>query len=193
MQTVTAANESVRKTLGELTVAITEKDREIDRLAKSPCNTDERSQEVPNDNANIGGDWTRSGCLLFAAEQPKEKVQVSKTERIDFPAGGTLRFTNSIGVLTVEAWDRPDVEITTIKSTKEEYDASEREKATHELEKVNVVAERHGDELVITTTFPRYRTFPITYPLLGEPTWIWSTTSRRPAPPSSLSITTSAM
>ncbi len=54
---------------------------------------------------------------------------MSKTERMDFPAGGTLRFTNSVGVLTVEAWDRPVVEITTIKSTRGEYDASEREKA----------------------------------------------------------------
>lgn len=44
LQTVTAANASVRKTLGDLMVAITEKDREIDRLTKSPCNTDERSQ-----------------------------------------------------------------------------------------------------------------------------------------------------
>jgi len=111
-------------------------------------------------------------CLLFAAEhraeQPREKVQVSKTDRLDFPAGGTIRLTNSIGVLTVEAWDRPDVEITTIKSTKGEYDASEREKAAHHLDRVSIAAERHGEELVVTTAFPRYRTFPVTYPLIGE-------------------------
>lgn len=105
--------------------------------------------------------------LLLAADQPKEKVQVSKTERMDFRPGGTLRLTNSIGVLTVEAWDRPDVEITTIKTTQGEYDASEREKATHQLDKVSIAAERRGDELVITTKFPRYRTFPLTYPLAG--------------------------
>ena len=92
---------------------------------------------------------------------------MSKTERMDFPSGGTLRLTNSIGVLTVEAWDRPDVEITTIKSTKVAYDAREREKATHELDRVRVTAERRGDELVITTDFPRYRAFP-PYPLAGE-------------------------
>jgi hypothetical protein len=106
--------------------------------------------------------------LLLAADQPKEKVQVSKTERMDFPSGGTLRLTNSIGVLTVEAWDRPDVEITTIKSTKDEYDASEREKATHELDKVQIAAERRGDELVISTTFRRYDIFPVSYPLAGD-------------------------
>jgi hypothetical protein len=106
--------------------------------------------------------------LLLAADQPKEKVQVSKTEHMDFPSGGTLRLTNSIGVLTVEAWDRPDVEITTIKSTKDEYDASERENATHQLDKVQIAAERRGEELVIATTFHRYDIFPISYPLVGD-------------------------
>jgi hypothetical protein len=107
-------------------------------------------------------------CVAFAEDQSKQKVQVSKTERVDFPSGGVLRLTNSIGVLTVEAWDRPDVEITTTKSTKDEYDASEREKATHELDKVQIAAERRGDELVITTTFPRYGIFPVSYPLAGD-------------------------
>ena len=100
-----------------------------------------------------------TSCLLLAADEPKQKVQVSNIERMDFPSNGTLRLTNSIGVLTVEGWDRPDVEITTTKATKVAYDARGREKATHELERVGVAAERRGGELVITTDFPRYRTF----------------------------------
>jgi hypothetical protein len=103
-------------------------------------------------------------CLLFAGDEPKQKVQVSNTERMDFPSGGTLRLTNSVGVLTVEAWDRPGVEITTIKSTRATYATTEREKATHELDKVRVVAEGRGNELVIATDFPRQGTFP-PYPL----------------------------
>jgi hypothetical protein len=101
-----------------------------------------------------------AGCLLAAASEPRQKAQVTRTERIDFPAGGTLRLPNSIGVLTVEAWDRPDVEITTIKSTKVEYDAHEREIAAHQLESVSVVAERRGNELVVTTNCPRHWPFP---------------------------------
>jgi hypothetical protein len=42
LQAIAAANDSLRKTLGDLTHAITEKDREIDRLAR-PCNSDEKS------------------------------------------------------------------------------------------------------------------------------------------------------
>jgi hypothetical protein len=114
-----------------------------------------------------------TACVLLAADQPKpggpkQKVQVSKTDRIDFPSGGTLRFRNSVGVLTVTAWDRPDVEITTIKSTKVELDAHGREQAAHQLDRVKVAMERHGDELVIATTFPGHRPFGLPYPLSGQ-------------------------
>jgi hypothetical protein len=105
---------------------------------------------------------------MFAADEPKQFVDVINTQRIDFPAGGALRLKNSIGVLTVEAWDRPDVEITTVKSTKVELDARGREKAARELEQVHVAAERRGNELVVTTEFHRYRAFPIPYPTQGE-------------------------
>jgi hypothetical protein len=106
-----------------------------------------------------------AGCVLFAADEPRQKVQVSHTERTDFPSCGTLRLANSIGVLTVEAWDQPGVEITTIRSTKAEYDARDRERAMRELDKVQVGAERHGDELIVTTRFPRNR---ILHPVAGE-------------------------
>ncbi len=114
-----------------------------------------------------------TGCLLFAADQPKpdgpkQKVEVSKTERIDFPSGGTLRLRNSVGVLNVTAWDRADVEVTTIKSTQAEFDARDREKGVHQLDKVKVATERHGDELVIATTFPGHRPFGLLYPLSGK-------------------------
>ena len=101
--------------------------------------------------------------LLLAAGEPKQRVLVSKTERMDFPPNATLRLANSVGVVTVEAWDGPGVEITTTKSTKVEYEARDREKAIHELDNVHITAERHGDELVIATTFRR-RAFPPPYP-----------------------------
>jgi hypothetical protein len=105
--------------------------------------------------------------LLVANDEPKEKAEVTKTERIDFPPGGTLRLTNSVGILTVEAWDRPEMEITTTQSTKVTVDARDRDKATHLLESVHVMAERKGDEVVVTTTFP-YRRFPPPYPFDKE-------------------------
>jgi len=96
-------------------------------------------------------------CLLFADDEVKQKVQVTHTQTVALPAGGQLRFVNSIGELTVEGWDRPDVEITTIQSTKDEYASRDREKATRELDKVKVSVALKGADVVITTDYPRRR------------------------------------
>lgn len=116
-----------------------------------------------------------AASCLHAEEKPaqakeaeaKQKVEESKTQSVDFPAGGLLRLKHSMGDLTIEAWDNPNVEITTIKSTKEEYWERDRGKGSAELEKVIVATERHGDELVITTNFPRHRGFPSSWPWGG--------------------------
>ena len=105
-----------------------------------------------------------AGCLL-AADKPKQPeptqtIEVTKTQTFDFPANGLLRLKHSTGDLTIEAWDQPNVEITTVKTTLNEYPERERATATAELEKVTVTAERHGDELVVTTGYPRHRKFP---------------------------------
>jgi hypothetical protein len=86
---------------------------------------------------------------LRGADDPRQFVEMSHTERVDFPAGGTIRLPNSSGLLTVEAWDEPGIEITTIKTTGDA--AAGREKATHEVENHHVKVERRGDEVVITT------------------------------------------
>jgi hypothetical protein len=41
---VTTANDSLRKTLGDMTVAITAKDKEIDRLAHAGCDGQEKAR-----------------------------------------------------------------------------------------------------------------------------------------------------
>jgi hypothetical protein len=98
-------------------------------------------------------------CLVLADGEPQRFFQVTKTERLDFPSGGLLRLKNSSGQITIEGWDRPDVELTTTKSTKEPYNPQDREKAVGELDQVHIATELHGDELVITTDFPRHGIF----------------------------------
>jgi hypothetical protein len=100
-------------------------------------------------------------CLLFAGEELTQKIQVVHTEHADFPSGGLLRLKNSFGELTVEGWDRPDVEITTVKSTKAAYGAQDRERVSRELDKVRVTVEHQSEGLVITTDFPRHRGLPL--------------------------------
>ncbi len=100
-------------------------------------------------------------CLLFAGEEPRQKVQVVHTEHADLPAGGLLTLKNSMGDLTVEGWDRPDVEITTIKSTKAAYATQDRGRVSGQLDKVRVSVERRTEGLVITTEFARHRHLPL--------------------------------
>jgi len=98
--------------------------------------------------------------LLFADDEPREKVQAVHTERVDFSSGGLLRLKNSIGEVTVEGWDRPDVEIATVKSTKSALASRDREKASHELDRVRISVQQQGEELIVTTEFPRRRVLP---------------------------------
>ena len=93
-------------------------------------------------------------CLL-AGNEPAQRSQVSNTQRADLMPGGALRIENSTGELMVVGWDRPDVEITTVKFSKE-YDPKEREKATKELDEVRISVEPRDRDLVIKTDFPRH-------------------------------------
>lgn len=115
-------------------------------------------------------------CLASAGEAASEKdppsqraVEVRKTESVPFPAGGVLRLSHSIGDLNIEAWDNSNVEITTIKSTADLYAESDMAVVKAEMEKVTLKTERHGDEVVITTGFPRHFEFGTpAYPPLGQ-------------------------
>lgn len=95
------------------------------------------------------------GSFLLLADEAKQKVQVTHTEHFDLASGGQLSLKNSIGDVTVDGWDQPGVEITTIKSTKEDVDPRNREKAMRLLNQVQVTTEHHGDELVVTSKYPR--------------------------------------
>jgi hypothetical protein len=78
--------------------------------------------------------------------------QETKTERFDFPQGAVLHLNNSDGELTIQGWDRPEVEITTIKA-KHAYRSDDRYPPV--LARIQVTTERVGNELVVNTKFPR--------------------------------------
>jgi hypothetical protein len=90
--------------------------------------------------------------VLSAQEQGKHIIETTATQRLDLPAGGTLRLRNSTGELTIEGWDRPAVEITTVKSTQEFFAPSEKAKADRELARVRITAVKKGDEVLVTTS-----------------------------------------
>jgi hypothetical protein len=47
LQKVTAANDSLRRSLGEMTIALTSKDKEIDRLEQTPCPQEKKPAKGP--------------------------------------------------------------------------------------------------------------------------------------------------
>jgi len=99
---------------------------------------------------------------LSGDEGIKQPARAASTERISFAPGGTIRLNNSFGYLTVEGWDRPEVEITATKSIETYYEPEERQRAAQRLERIHIVAERRSDtELAVSTTLPsRSRLLP---------------------------------
>ena len=96
---------------------------------------------------------------LSGAEQ---RVEGTKTERISFAHGGIIRVNGSYGTLNVEGWDRPEVEITLVKSTQKYYGPKQRENAASLLERAQISTQRVSDtELAISTH--QDRKIPVDY------------------------------
>jgi len=108
----------------------------------------------------------RVAVLVFSLSVPAA-AQVSTTERVNFAAGGMIRLTGSFGNLNVEGWDRPEVEITVIKSTPHYYKTQQQQATMRRLGLIRVVTERRSAmELEISTFLhPRRSRFAPPMPL----------------------------
>lgn len=85
----------------------------------------------------------RVAVFVFSLSVPAA-AQISTTERVNFAAGGIIRLTGSFGDLNVEGWDRPEVEITVIKSTPHYYKTQEQQATMRRLGLIRVVTERRA-------------------------------------------------
>jgi hypothetical protein len=94
-----------------------------------------------------------AGLPLVANTPASQPTETTKTENVKFAAGGTIRLNNSFGTLTVEGWDRPEVEVTVVKSLG--YVSESEERSKQRLDSVRVATERKSDtELEISTAAP---------------------------------------
>ena len=101
---------------------------------------------------------------LLADGGNKKVFEVTSTQTVPFQPGGTIHLNHSYGYLSIEGWDRPEVEITVIKSLDNLYDAKEQGEATKRVNTVQVTAERKSDtDLQINTVVPHYSRW--THPL----------------------------
>jgi len=87
-----------------------------------------------------------------AADANKGPVEATATQSVDLAPGGTVSLDDSFGYVTVEGWDRPQVELTVTKSREGLYTPKERERITQQFGRVQVVAETQSvKELKIST------------------------------------------
>jgi hypothetical protein len=104
--------------------------------------------------------WLALGVIaaaspVVAQEGVSQAAEATSTERVKFPAGGTIRLEGSYGYLSVDGWDEPQVEITITKTTDRFYKPGQYDEAKKRLELIQVVTERRSEtELAITTTRP---------------------------------------
>ncbi len=98
---------------------------------------------------------------IFGESGNKRVVGISNTQTLPFQPGGTIHLNHSYGELSVEGWDRSEVEVTVTKSPDETFAAKEKEEASKWVENVKVTVDRHsGTDLEISTAvshFSRWR------------------------------------
>lgn len=104
---------------------------------------------------------------VLADDRIKEPLSLSHTDRFSVSAPGAIRLENSFGEVDIDGWDRPEVEVTVVRSTERLYDAKahphNRDEVQRRLDRVQVTAKQDGNDVVISTAYPPRNGF--THPL----------------------------
>src|SRR5580700_2777066 len=85
---------------------------------------------------------------LIAGGGNKQLIEITNTQSVPFQPGGAIHVDHSYGQLWIEGWDKPEVEITTIKSPDDLYAAKDQAEAAKHVENVKVTVNRKSDSEV---------------------------------------------
>lgn len=96
---------------------------------------------------------------LIADDRTKVTVSAAQTERYNVAAPGTIRLKNTFGELDIVGWDRPEVEVTTVRFTEHLYASNELGRAQRRLDEVQITSKQDGNDVVIATVYPRRNRF----------------------------------
>jgi hypothetical protein len=95
-----------------------------------------------------------------AEDLSRQIISLSETKTVDTAGPGSarsaIRFETSRGGVSVEGWDKPQVEITILKSTTGLFDPKQHDEATRLLNATQVSAEPMNDAIVISTKIPEH-------------------------------------
>jgi hypothetical protein len=90
---------------------------------------------------------------LLADDLSKERLSTTHTERFNVPTAGAIRLKNSFGEVDIDGWDRPEVEVTVVRSSEHLYDAKDRAEAQRSLESAQIRAKQDGNDIVLSTAY----------------------------------------
>ena len=88
----------------------------------------------------------------FGQTGSKKPTNFTKTERAPFAAGGTIRIDHTYGELSVEGWDRAEVELTVTKIPNDLYDTTRTRPCGEAGHGVSVGFERTSDTEIDVST-----------------------------------------
>jgi hypothetical protein len=91
---------------------------------------------------------------LLADDRSKETLGSTHTERFKVAAAGTIRLENSFGEVDIDGWDRPEVEVTVIRSSERLSDSKTRAERQRRLDSVQISLKQDGNDVVISTAYP---------------------------------------
>ncbi len=98
--------------------------------------------------------WIAFALPLLADDLSRDRVSSTHTERFNVSAAGAIRLESSLGQADIEGWDRPEVEVTVVRSSVHLYDAKARAEAQAHLDSAQVITKQNGNDLVISTVYP---------------------------------------
>jgi hypothetical protein len=92
--------------------------------------------------------------LFAGADVTGKPAEVTATDHMDFASGGTLHIKGSYGVLNIEGWDKPEVEVTVTRSRPLRFGESPAPgDDKRRLESIGIRTERTSPtEVTVTTT-----------------------------------------
>lgn len=96
---------------------------------------------------------------LMAGDRSNNPLSATHTDQFNVSPGGAIRLENSFGDVDIVGWDRPEVEVTMIRSTEHLYSAKERPEAQRRLDSVQITAKQDGNDVVISTEYPARSAF----------------------------------
>lgn len=90
---------------------------------------------------------------LLADDVSKERLSTTHTERFNAPTAGAIRLEKSFGIVDIDGWERPEVEVTVVRSIEPLFDAKDRAEALRSLESARIRAKQDRNDIVISTAY----------------------------------------